>query len=200
MKLNIVETIVKLKWVGLLVLLLLVISAGVLSWINSQNQKTSQRVGDMMYNILMNDVENDEMVKILNNIIKGEKSNYQYLAKFKLASIYSEDKVEEARVIYAELANDEKLMPELREFARYLEIITLLKMDDSGLLKDRIQKLLSQKSNVYKSSDKEIVAISMIKDNDVEKAVGVIKEIIGASDSDAMVYKNAIDLLQIYDN
>ncbi|WP_231837237.1 hypothetical protein [Ehrlichia ruminantium] len=200
MKLNIVETIVKLKWVGLLVLLLLVISAGVLSWINLQNQKTSQRVGDMMYNILMNDVGNDEMVKILNDIIKGEKSNYQYLAKFKLASIYSEDKVEEARVIYAELANDEKLMPELREFARYLEIITLLKMDDSGLLKDRIQKLLSQKSNVYKSSDKEIVAISMIKDNDVEKAVGVIKEIIGASDSDAMVYKNAIDLLQIYDN
>ncbi|KYW91579.1 hypothetical protein AUR40_03240 [Ehrlichia ruminantium] len=200
MKLNIVETIVKLKWVGLLVLLLLVISAGVLSWINLQNQKTSQRVGDMMYNILMNDVGNDEMVKILNDIIKGEKSNYQYLAKFKLASIYSEDKVEEARVIYAELANDEKLMPELREFARYLEIITLLKMDDAGLLKDRIQKLLSQKSNVYKSSDKEIVAISMIKDNDVEKAVGVIKEIIGASDSDAMVYKNAIDLLQIYDN
>ncbi|QLK57664.1 hypothetical protein IMW64_01350 [Ehrlichia ruminantium] len=200
MKLNIVETIVKLKWVGLLVLLLLVISAGVLSWINSQNQKISQRVGDMMYNILMNDVGNDEMVKILNDIIKGEKSNYQYLAKFKLANIYSEDKVEEARVIYAELANDEKLMPELREFARYLEIITLLKMDDSGLLKDRIQKLLSQKSNVYKSSDKEIVAISMIKDNDVEKAVGVIKEIIGASDSDAMVYKNAIDLLQIYDN
>ncbi|WP_243502933.1 hypothetical protein [Ehrlichia ruminantium] len=200
MKLNIVETIVKLKWVGLLVLLLLVISAGVLSWINSQNQKTSQRVGDMMYNILMNDVGNDEMVKILNDIIKGEKSNYQYLAKFKLASIYSEDKVEEARVMYAELANDEKLMPELREFARYLEIITLLKMDDAGLLKDRIQKLLSQKSNVYKSSDKEIVAISMIKDNDVEKAVGVIKEIIGASDSDAMVYKNAIDLLQIYDN
>ncbi|CAI27696.1 Hypothetical protein ERGA_CDS_02440 [Ehrlichia ruminantium str. Gardel] len=200
MKLNIVETIVKLKWVGLLVLLLLVISAGVLSWINSQNQKTSQRVGDVMYNILMNDVGNDEMVKILNDIIKGEKSNYQYLAKFKLASIYSEDKVEEARMMYAELANDEKLMPELREFARYLEIITLLKMDDAGLLKDRIQKLLSQKSNVYKSSDKEIVAISMIKDNDVEKAVGVIKEIIGASDSDAMVYKNAIDLLQIYDN
>ncbi|WP_236715340.1 hypothetical protein [Ehrlichia ruminantium] len=200
MKLNIVETIVKLKWVGLLVLLLLVISAGVLSWINSQNQKTSQRVGDMMYSILMNDVGNDEMVKVLNDIIKGEKSNYQYLAKFKLASIYSEDKVEEARVIYAELANDEKLIPELREFARYLEIITLLKIDDAGLLKDRIQKLLSQKSNVYKSSDKEIVAISMIKGNDVEKAVGVIKEIIGASDSDAMVYKNAIDLLQIYDN
>ncbi|GAT78131.1 putative integral membrane protein [Ehrlichia ruminantium] len=148
----------------------------------------------------MNDVGNDEMVKVLNDIIKGEKSNYQYLAKFKLASIYSEDKVEEARVIYAELANDEKLIPELREFARYLEIITLLKIDDAGLLKDRIQKLLSQKSNVYKSSDKEIVAISMIKGNDVEKAVGVIKEIIGASDSDAMVYKNAIDLLQIYDN
>ena len=146
MRLNIVGTIVKLKRIGLLMLVLLVVSAGVLSWVNLQNQKTSQSVGDMMYNILMNDVSNDEMIKVLNDVIKIKKSSYRYFAKFKLASIYSEDKVEEARIIYAELADDEKLIPELREFARYLEVITLLKINNADLLKDRIQQLLSQKS------------------------------------------------------
>ncbi|QGR02326.1 hypothetical protein EDL79_01350 [Ehrlichia ruminantium] len=200
MKLNIVGTIVKLKWIGLFMLVLLVTSAGIFSWVNFQNQKVSQSVGDIMYNILMNDVNKDEMIKVLSDVIKNDKSNYQYFAKFKLASIYTEDKIEEAQVIYAELADNEKLIPELRELARYLEIITLLKTNNTDLLKDRIQKLLSQKSNVYKSSNKEIAAISMIKDNNLDNAVSIIKEIISTPDSDAMVYKNAIDLLQIYDN
>ena len=200
MGLNITSTIAKLKWVSIVVLVLLLVFAGTFSWLSNRHEEKSQQVGDMMYDALINEISNDEMIKILNDVANIKGCSYQYLAKFKLASLYSEDQMDKAQAIYADLAADKNLIPELRELAEYLQVVMLLKSDNMSLLKDKIQELLSGKSDVYKSSIKELIAVSMIKDNDINNAIGIIKEIVSSSDSEPTVYKNAIDLLQIYEN
>ena len=194
------STIAKLKYVSIVVLVLLLVFAGTFSWLNNRNQKKSEQVGDMMYVALMGEVSNDEMIKVLSDVAKINGCSYQYLAKFKLASIYSEDQVDKAESIYADLAADKNLIPELRELAEYLQIVMLLKGDNVDLLRKKVQQLLSERSDVYKSSIKELIAVSMIKDNDINNAIAIIKEIVSTSDSEAIVYKNAMDLLQIYEN
>ncbi|AAZ68285.1 hypothetical protein [Ehrlichia canis] len=200
MRLSLVKTLSKLKWVCVVAVMSLIVFAGMVSWVNSRNEKVSQHMGDMMYDALMNEISDDEMIKILNDVAKIDESSYQYLAKFKLASMYGEDKTEEAQSIYADLAADKRLTPELRELAEYLEVITLLKGNNLDLLKNKVQQFLSKRSEVYTSSIKEAIAVSMLKNNDISGAVGVIKEIVVSADSEPIVYKNAMDLLQIYEN
>ncbi|AHX04664.1 hypothetical protein [Ehrlichia japonica] len=200
MELNIVKVIPKLKWMCCAVVVFLIVFAGMVSWVDNRHDKISQHMGDMMYDALIGEISNDEMMKILNDVAKVDGSSYQYLAKFKLAGMYGEDQVEKAQLIYADLAADKKLIPELRELAEYLEIITLLKGENLDLLKSKIQKFVSNKSEVYKSSIKEAIAVSMLKNGDIDGAIGVIKEIVGDVNSESMVYKHAMDLLQIYEN
>ena len=200
MRLSLVKTLSKLKWVCVVAVISLIVLAGMVSWVNSRNEKVSQHMGDMMYDALMNEISDDEMIKILNDVAKIGGSSYQYLAKFKLASMYGEDKAEEAQSIYADLAADKRLTPELRELAEYLEVIALLKGDNLDLLKDKVQQFLSKRSEVYTSSIKEAIAVSMLKNNDISGAIGVIKEIVVSADSEPIIYKNAMDLLQIYEN
>ncbi|ABD45272.1 conserved hypothetical protein [Ehrlichia chaffeensis str. Arkansas] len=189
-----------MKWICGIIVVLLVVFAGMVSWVNNRHEKLSQRMGDMMYDALMGEVSEHEMIKILNDVAKVDGSNYQYLAKFKLAGMYGENEVAKAQSIYADLAADKRLMPELRELAEYLEIIALLKGEDLDLLKSKVQKFLSTKSEVYKSSIKEAIAVYMLKNNNIDGAIEVIKEIVGNADSELMVYKHAMDLLQIYEN
>ncbi|CEI84814.1 hypothetical protein DRF75_01250 [Ehrlichia minasensis] len=200
MRLNLVKTLSKLKWVCVVAVVSLIVFAGMVSWINNHHEKISQHMGDMMYDALMNEISDDEMIKILNDVAKSDESSYQYLAKFKLASMYGEDKTQEAQSIYADLAADKRLTPELRELAEYLEVIALLKGNNLDLLKNKIQQFLSKKSEVYTSSIKEAIAVSMLRNNDISGAIGVIKEIVVSADSEPIVYKNAMDLLQIYEN
>ncbi|AHX03902.1 hypothetical protein ECHHL_0757 [Ehrlichia chaffeensis str. Heartland] len=200
MGLNIVKVVPNMKWICGIIVVLLVVFAGMVSWVNNRHEKLSQRMGDMMYDALMGEVSEHEMIKILNDVAKVDGSNYQYLAKFKLAGMYGENEVAKAQSIYADLAADKRLMPELRELAEYLEIIALLKGEDLDLLKSKVQKFLSTKSEVYKSSIKEAIAVYMLKNNNIDGAIEVIKEIVGNADSELMVYKHAMDLLQIYEN
>ncbi|WDM85609.1 hypothetical protein K6025_02010 [Ehrlichia sp. JZT12] len=200
MELNITSTVAKLKWVSVITLALLLVFAGAFSWLSKRHDEKSQQVSDMIYDALINEVSDDSVVKILNDVANIKGCNYQYLAKFKLASIYSQDQVDKAQAIYADLASDKNLIPELRELAEYLQVVMLLKGDDMNLLESKIQELLSRRLDVYKSSIKELIAVSMIKNGDINSAIGIIKEIVSASDSEPTVYKNAIDLLQIYEN
>ncbi|MGN7619060.1 MAG: hypothetical protein ACTJLM_04140 [Ehrlichia sp.] len=200
MWLNIIGTITRFKWAAVVILVLLLMCAGTFSWLNNRSEKKSHQVGDMMYDALINEVSSDEMIRILNDVASIGGCNYQYLAKFKLASLYSEDQVDKAQSVYADLAADKSLVPELRELAEYLQVVMLLKGDDLDLLKNKVQQLLSEKSNVYKSSIRELIAASMIKNGDINDAVGMIKEIVSSFDTDPVVYKNSMDLLQIYEN
>ncbi|UTO55209.1 hypothetical protein LUA82_03375 [Neoehrlichia mikurensis] len=198
MRVDIVDTVVKFKWVVLGTIVLILIGAGILSWWNDMQDKKSIEAGNIMYKTLMSNVDQDKMVNMLQSIIDGDYGNYEYLAKLKLASIYSKQDVNKAQEIYKDLANNKKLVPEFRELVKYLEVVLLLKSGNSHLLREKIAQLITQDHKIYQSSVKEIAAIEKINSGDVNGAMEIMQEIISDVNSDSIISKNIKDLMRIY--
>ncbi|KJV69647.1 hypothetical protein [Candidatus Neoehrlichia procyonis] len=195
---NIVDAIIKVKWLILGSVVLLLTGAGALSWWSNVKDKRSIEAGNIMYKALMSNVDQAKMISMLQSVIDGDFGNYKYLAKLRLASTYGIQDIEKAQEIYASLVNDEKVVPELKELAGYLEVISLLKGSNVDLLKEKVGKLIVQNRKVYQSSVKEVAAITRIKDDDIKGAMEIMQEIVSDVNSDSMISKNAKDLMRIY--
>ncbi|MGN7678556.1 MAG: hypothetical protein ACTJLL_02230 [Anaplasma sp.] len=186
--------------IATLVLLVLCSSTAVFLF-ETRSENILKQEGDAMYKALKR-VSEEGVTKDFTNIADGKGISAR-LAKFKLAESYMLKKdVPAARKIYAELAQDSGLVQELRELAEYLSVVLSVGSGEGEVatLEDKLIKLASSKEGAYKSSAKETLVVLKLKNNDVDSAVKIMREILGDASSNPDVRRNIESLLRVYGN
>lgn len=116
------------RWLSITVLVLVgCIACGVIgsAWYKQSLDSASVKDGTLLYNA-MSKPEGGKLEFVeqaLRDVIKSRSSNYQYIAKIRLASLLANTKPQEASDIYISLARDLNAPVELRELVVYMNNI-----------------------------------------------------------------------------
>ncbi|ACZ49436.1 hypothetical protein ACIS_00923 [Anaplasma centrale str. Israel] len=185
---------------GLVVVLVLLVlgASGAAFMFENRREEMLERGGDAMYFALKG--AGEEGIKSLEEVSHGKGAG-AHLAKFRLAHSYVKDKkdVAAARDMYAKLAAVKGLSRELRELAEYLSVVLSVSLGETGdELESRLMRLASSKDGVYKSSAKEALVVLQLRRNNVNAAVGIMREVLGDTASSPEVRRTAENLLRVY--
>ncbi|MGN7661330.1 MAG: hypothetical protein ACTJLK_01770 [Anaplasma sp.] len=186
--------------IATLVVLVLCSSTAVFLF-ETRSENILKQEGDAMYRALKS-ISEEGIAKDFASIANGKGISAR-LAKFRLAESYVLKKdVPAAQRIYTELAQDSGLARELRELAEYMSVVLSVGSGEgeADALESKLIKLASSKEGAYKSSAKETLVVLKLRNNDVDSAVRIMREILGDTSSNPDVRRNIESLLRVYSN
>ncbi len=179
---------------------LVIATAGVTGW-KSYQKSQNEKMGDKLYTAFELDhrADFDGSIKAYETLEQDNKAFYSGIAEFRKAGVlFEKGKKEEANLIYKKISDDKKAPKEIRDLAEIYFIYNSVDFSNpDNALMEKVQKISGDKSAVFASSAKELLAYMQYGKKDYAAAEKTFDELTKGLETPPSMRTRSEEMLNI---